>query len=35
MLADGEDADSVQIQIASDEINEIRHLICGSIRNTN
>ena len=30
-VADGEDADSVQIQIASDEINEIRHLISGKV----
>jgi len=30
-VGDGEDADSVQIQIASDEINEIRHLISGKV----
>jgi hypothetical protein len=30
-LGDGNDADSVQIQIASDEINEIRHLRSGKV----
>ncbi len=30
-LGKGEDADSVQIQIASDEINEIRHLRSGKV----
>ncbi len=30
-LGDGDDADSVQIQIASDEINEIRHLRSGKV----
>jgi hypothetical protein len=30
-IGSAEDADSVQIQIASDEINEIRHLISGKV----
>jgi hypothetical protein len=30
-VGDGEDSDSVQIQIASDQVNEIRHLISGKV----
>ena len=30
-VGDAEDADSVQIQIASDQVNEIRHLISGKV----
>jgi len=30
-VGDGEDADSIQVQIASDDINEVRHLISGKV----
>ncbi len=30
-VGDGEDSDSVQIQIASDQVNEIRHLVSGKV----
>lgn len=30
-IGEGEDADSIQIQIASNEINEIRHLVSGKV----